>query len=105
MNQFFGLAGAVYIREIVKIMKPLWDGQSYSGLITVFVSAFIGVAINCSIAMTNDTIKVGNEIYKIRYHYTHDDGTLRAVLDIPGTENLNLLGEFGDEVIIKEVWR
>ena len=50
-------------------------------------------------------IKVGNNIYRIRYHYTHDDGTLRAVLDTAGIEDPNLVGEFNDETIIERVWR
>ncbi|MFA6198810.1 MAG: hypothetical protein WC679_00135 [Bacteroidales bacterium] len=45
------------------------------------------------------TIKIDGVVYKIRYSYRRDDGTLWYVLDVSG----GFSGDFGDEVQVNEV--
>lgn len=50
LEVFWGIGGAYVVRELVEMVKPIWDEKKYGGLLNIVASIVIGVVLSVALA-------------------------------------------------------
>ena len=52
MQNLIGLSGAIVVREVVELVKPLWDDTKLNGIYDVVAAVVVGILLNAALAVS-----------------------------------------------------